>query len=194
MKRGERQPWWSRVIPDLQLATSDDLTYECDGNLGNPAPVDCTHIEWDQLGSTSSSPSDVLTIAPGTVRFFHSSTCYLAISASVPLTLTWEQIRTAAKMLLTICVTGPLQSATPQGGRAYYKQPQKSLSGRKEKERSFIGRSGRPPLTPLNALALHANLTLFQQTERWTSPTGEVDSCTWKAIMDGIPVSHCSIS
>ena len=193
MKRGERQPWWSRAIPDLQFATSNEMAYECDSNLGNPAPVNCMHIEWDQLGSTGSSPSDILTIAPGTVEFFHSDTCYLAISASVPMTLTWEQIRTAAKTLLSICVTGPLQAATPQGGKAYYKQPQKGLSGREEKERRSInGRSGGPPLTPLNALAPHTNLTLFQQTERWTSPIGELDSCTWKAIVEGTPVSCCS--
>ena len=34
------------------------MTYECDENLGAPRPVDCSQLEYSQLGA----PSDTFTI------------------------------------------------------------------------------------------------------------------------------------
>ena len=192
MNRGANRRWWERVtVADPEPTTSDEMAYKCDKNLGSPTPVDCTYMQWDQLGAMS---SDTLTLAPGAVQFLHSNACYLAISASVALTLTWEQIRTAVANLLSIYVTGPLLGGTTQGGgRAHYQQP-RTLS-----RRSIPGMDGRRrrnsngprPISPWKALPLHANVTLFQQTENWAGPGGGLDTCTWKAVEEGSPVMRC---
>ena len=63
MRRGGTTPWWT-----LPLQKSE-MTYECDSSLGSPPIVDCTQVEWQQLGAAS----DSLTLGPGKVTFFHSS-------------------------------------------------------------------------------------------------------------------------
>lgn len=171
MSRGGTTPWWKPASD-----ASDEMTYECDAGLGSPSSIDCSKIEWSQLGP----PSDTVSVGPGRVTFLHSNTCYLAISASVALLLTWEQIRAAVSALMNVCVQHPF--GNPQGGRAYYgHQPPPRVSGRNAK---------RGP-TGLNALPPHANITVFQQKEVWTNPEAELNTCTWKAVAKGLSVTAC---
>ena len=68
---GSTITWWK----GLSLSwTSDEMAYECDASLGSPSDVDCSNIEWNQLGPTSlSPPSEVVSVGPGVVQFLHSS-------------------------------------------------------------------------------------------------------------------------
>ena len=172
MTRGGKTPWWQPASD-----ASDEMTYECDAGLGSPPSIDCSKIEWSQMGPAS----DTVSVGPGQVTFLHSNTCYLAISASVALLVTWEQIRAAVSALMSVCVQHPF--GPPQGGRAYYgpQPPPRQVSGRKVK---------RGP-TGLNALPPHANITVFQQNEAWTNPEAELNTCTWKAVSKGSPVTTC---
>ena len=68
MTRGGTTTWYQKS------PGPDEMTYECDANLGAPPPVDCTQIEWNQLGPASvSPPSDTITVGPGVVEFLHQS-------------------------------------------------------------------------------------------------------------------------
>ena len=102
--------WWT----SLTFKGFDNTTYECDAALGSPAAVDCTEIEWQQL----MPDSDHLEVGPSQVLFLHSKTCYLSVSATVALVLSWEQIRVALTTLLNACVQNPYN--LQKGGRAYY--------------------------------------------------------------------------
>ena len=112
MGRGNNIPWWDF---DPDAATHDEMNYECDANLGRPSRVDCTQIEWNQL----TPASDTLTVGPGNALFLHSNTCYLAVSASIGIVLSWNQVRTAVAALTAMCVQAPF--GPPQGGRAYHR-------------------------------------------------------------------------
>ena len=57
-------PYW-RAIP----LASDDMVYECDDTLGHPAEVDCSQLEYSQLGPDL----DTIQVEPGIVRFLTSS-------------------------------------------------------------------------------------------------------------------------
>ena len=63
MQRGGSSPWWTRSNAD-----SDEMTYECDGNLGSPQEVDCAQVEYQLDGL-----SDTIQIGPGEVKFLSSS-------------------------------------------------------------------------------------------------------------------------
>ena len=41
--------WWDY----LPSSSSDDMTYECNAQLGSPHPVDCSKLEYSQLGAES---------------------------------------------------------------------------------------------------------------------------------------------
>lgn len=185
--KSSSRPWWQDqetcINPrqgaprqNAQLA-SEEMSYNCDANLGNPAPQDCFQIEWSQLPS-----SDTLHVGPGLATFLHQNSCYLAITASVALVLTWEQIRAAVNSLFNVCVHHPYNPV--QGGRASYKPP-RQVSGRRKRRDGVSG---------LNALPPHANITVFQQLEAWTDMSRELKSCTWKAVTEGGPVSRCHTS
>ena len=68
---GSTITWWK----GLSLPSAfDEMTYECDASLGSPSDVDCSNVEWNQLGPTSlSPPSEVVSVGPGVVQFLHSS-------------------------------------------------------------------------------------------------------------------------
>ena len=171
-------PWWNYQLP----STPTDMTYECDDNLGSPTSADCTQIEWHQLGPFAGQP-DTMTVRSGVTTFLHSNTCYLAISATMTLVLTWEQIRAAASALIGVCVQHPYQPS--QGGRAYYgTQPQQS-SRRRKRQAAVNG---------LNALPPGATLAVFAQREPWTTQAGELNSCTWHAVLNRHSVTTCSTS
>ena len=64
MERGADTTWW-----DYRLTALDDtMTYECDAKLGDPSTVDCSQLEYSQLGIAS----EFVTIGPATVKFVHS--------------------------------------------------------------------------------------------------------------------------
>ena len=68
MSRTGQTAWWT------EAASPDEMTYECDADLGSPLLTECTQIEWNQLGPASvSPPSDTVTVGPGVVQFLHSS-------------------------------------------------------------------------------------------------------------------------
>ena len=166
MQLGGRIPWWA---PETD--SSSEMSYECDVGLGSPSMTDCAQLQWSQLGP----PSDTVAIGPGQVTFLHLNACYLAISASVALVLTWAQVRAALLTLFGVCVYNPAGPA--QGGRAYFTTRPK-------------GRSR--DLTSSNALPPHANVTIFEQSELWTNPTNELHSCTWRAVKNGLSVKTCN--
>lgn len=176
MRRGSGQPWWS---PQNAVA-SNEMSYQCDAGLGSPATVDCAHIEWDQLIPLS----DTLTVGPRAgVTFLHSNTCYLAISSTIPLTLTWNQVRAAVSALMSICIHNPFQAS--HGGRAYYSHPSHQIGKRGRQRRNS-------EVTGLNALPPHANITIFEQSQPWTDPAGELRTCAWQAVLKGHPVTPCN--
>ena len=176
MTRGSSAQSWNGRNTHIFPSAVDEMTYECDSNLGNPAIADCAHIEWTQLGH----PSDSLTVGPE-ATFFHSNTCTLAISAAVTIVLLWQQIQTALAMLMDTCIQFPYQP--PRGGRGYYNPQPVKVSRLKDKRQSSV--------TGLNALPPHANITIFEQREGWTNASAELDSCTWKAALEGQPTKPC---
>ena len=61
---GSGQTWWTSVP-----ASANEMTYECSPDLGSPAPADCAHVEWSELG-----PDDeTISLAEGAVKFLSSS-------------------------------------------------------------------------------------------------------------------------
>ena len=180
MQRGGTTAWWTR----FSNHAPGEMKYECDTALGSPSPVDCSQVEWSQLGSTN-SPSNTISIGPE-VMFLHSNTCYLAISSSVAVALKWDQIRTAMATLMNICIQHPYQAS--QGGRAYSALPAK---GSKSARRDWKGKRQNNDLTGLNALPPLVNILMFEQQEAWTNPTAELHTCTWSAVKSGKAVSTC---
>ncbi|MCJ1233974.1 hypothetical protein MMC14_001932 [Varicellaria rhodocarpa] len=182
--RGSPQPWYTRAI----AAAEDTMTYECDAGLGNPAVEDCSQIRWDQV----KPGGDSLAVAPGKGVFLHQNTCTLAITASLALTLTWAQIQTALSALLGLCVANPSQD-TPQGGRAYYSPPAPALNdpqqnnGKQHREEKRDG----APLSGLNALPPHANITIFQQKSTFQNDaSAEEKTCAWGAVVKGESIAQ----
>ena len=180
---GGGNPWWIpyRGNTAENLAASNKMIYECDALLGAPSAVDCDHIEWSELAPDS----DTLYVAPGVVTFLHQNSCYLAVTASTALTLTWQQIRVALDTLLHACIENPV--STSSGGRAFYGAPKSPLGT----NGNFKNRR-RDEVTMLNALPPPVTLTVFQQTEPWTSTMGELISCTWKAVQNRVSITTCS--
>ena len=64
MQGDDGSTWWEN-----NDGAVDEMSYECDANLGSPLAVDCDQIEWSQLSSTS----DTLALAADQVKFFHQS-------------------------------------------------------------------------------------------------------------------------
>ncbi|MCJ1228496.1 hypothetical protein MMC12_005157 [Toensbergia leucococca] len=176
MLSGSLRSWWS--MDASSSAVPDEMTYECDPKLGSPATVDCAHIEWSELGN----PSDTFEVRPGDVKFLSSNTCVLAISAAIPLVLTWAQVQIALSALMSICIQHPLQAS--QGGRAYFGVSTTQLSGRRARKRDN--------LSGLNALPPHANLTLFAQQEPFLGGASEANTCTWQSVVQGMAVDSCT--
>ena len=201
-RRGE--PWWGSPLTKARAGTlldaDDQMTYECDAHLGSPSPTDCSYLEYTELGSDG----DTVYVDPGAVTFLHQGSCSVAISSSIPILLTWQQIRLAISALIGVCVLDPLKMT--QGGRAYYGKPQSLVvNGRRRKKRGqyIVSKKEREKekewrekrgLSGFNALPPHATITLFQQNETWPSngAIGELESCTWKAIEQGLTISRCT--
>ena len=61
MERGSSETWWS-----TSTDPPDEMAYECDAKLGSPAVVDCTKIQYQDLGLAS----DSVQIGPGTPKLF----------------------------------------------------------------------------------------------------------------------------
>ncbi|MCJ1235133.1 hypothetical protein MMC14_003097 [Varicellaria rhodocarpa] len=92
----------------------DEMTYDCDANLGAPSAVNCLNINYSQL----EAPSTKIMIGPGTPKVLSLDECNVVVSANSNIVITWDQIRLALEGLLLFCVSRPWQSSI--GGRAYY--------------------------------------------------------------------------
>ena len=204
--RGKVPSWW---IPEItppttnakakpndltflnSIVTESEVNYECDPQLGSPSLTDCTSLQTHDLGPDS----DTLQIRPGDVTFLHQNTCTTAITSSIPLVLTWEQVRWALAALITTCMLRPSSSAkgSSLGGRAFH-ELQRPIKDKRScgKRDSGTSRRRRKRREMRDALPLHANVTLFQQQEPWKGEGVEQDSCTWKAVVRGVSVGSCS--
>ena len=142
-------PWWAGKITPQR--PKDQMTYECDAKLGAPAAVDCSRLEFSELGPDS----DSMRIAPGVSKFLSSNTCNVIISASISVVLTWAQIKAALETLVNICVMHPLVPA--RGGRAH--------QGTETITQSVFSRDRprkRDAVSGLNALPPGCNISVFQ--------------------------------
>ena len=64
-------PWWcyNCGFGDYHGQGQQHMAYECDASLGAPSPVDCSQLDYSQLGI----PSDTVTIGPGAPKVLVSS-------------------------------------------------------------------------------------------------------------------------
>ena len=174
MQRGGTTPWWN-----LQTDSSDgQVHYECDTWLGNPSANDCTQIEWSQLEPAG---SDSVVVGPQSPTFLHQNTCFLAISSTSSIILTWTQIQTAVEALVNICIQAPVEAAS--GGRAFYEQTPAKRTNRERRDGGITG---------LNALPPGVTIYIFEQQETWINNVAELTSCTWEAVFKQLPVSRCA--
>ena len=145
MTCGRLANWWDPF-------ESSEMTYECDASLGNPRLSDCIQLAYSELGPLS----DMLAVGPGVTKVLSSDTCHAAISASVPVVITWDQVKTAMMALVSTCINNPLHST--QGGRAYYNSKVAVMgssrpTGRRRKRK-------RTPTTAIDVLPPHVNITI----------------------------------
>ncbi|KAL9120123.1 MAG: hypothetical protein Q9187_003327 [Circinaria calcarea] len=133
MHTAGRQPWWQHL--SRSPSHPDQMTYACDANLGSPPEVDCSRLEYSELGA----PSDTVAIVPGIPKVLFSQVCTLAISSPIPITVTWAQVSAALEALIGICVSGPLKRT---GGRAYYAAQGTVIPNRGRQKRSDSRVSG----------------------------------------------------
>ena len=125
------------------------MSYECEPKLQSPLPLDCEKFEYSGLGA----PTEKMTVGPEAPHLFSLGTCSLAISATVQLVLTWQQVKAALGSLILECITHPLHH--PMGSTAHFNIPGSSTS--------ILSRSvPHSALNGLNALPPHANITLFR--------------------------------
>ena len=187
MKRS-RDPnfWWglANKYHHSKASNSEKTTYECDSMLGNPKPVDCSHLQYSAFPI---GVDESIQVQPGEPKFLHSESCSIGISSRIPVTLTWERIKAAVNDLVEICVNDPRITAV--GGRAYYSDRKPgSIGGNgelKRQEQNVTGSGGLPP---------GANITLFQQVEQvpaGTSADDELNSCTWQEAVQRQDVRQC---
>ena len=178
MNRNDQKPWWN--VPGAE--TDVDMTYACDVRLGGPDIVDCSKLEYYMGGSSS----DEITIGPGATTFFHSDTCNVAISATVTMSLSWAQIKSALDMLINLCVGNPMLASV--GGRAYFgyqNLDDMGQGGRKKRDSNINSFDALPP---------HANITVFQQFESFVNVARQSLTCTWQHVLLGQNVRSCGIT
>ena len=111
MTRGGGYFWYQGLRNTID-ANNDQMAYVCDANLGHPAQIDCSKLQYSEIGP----PSDTITIRPGAPQILNSGTCNVAISADSSTVLAWAEIKSAINTLIEICVDNPLDRS--QGGRA----------------------------------------------------------------------------
>ncbi|KAL9112213.1 MAG: hypothetical protein Q9187_007809 [Circinaria calcarea] len=146
LDREGESSWWQNLRSER--FRRNEMVYECDAKLGTPVSAHCNQLEYSQLGPLS----DTIIVGPGLDKLLSLKTCHVAITASIKLVLTWDQIKVALDRLINQCVLHPLKPTV--GGRAYYGvQSLHRLHGR--------GGQRRKTLNGLNALPRHANITLY---------------------------------
>ena len=166
MDMGSPGPWWQ-----LGQAVQDNMDYECDATLGAPKEVDCSKLQYSQLGGGG---QDSVMVGPGTTKVIESGkfgksfifwllsieierlgvsvqpcanlqvsigTCDVSITASQPTTITWQQIQVAVKILVDFCVGNPIRSSI--GGKAHYGQDG-TISGLTKRSEKRSMRRGPP--------------------------------------------------
>ena len=123
----------------------DEMSYDCDANLGAPSAVNCANIDRSQLGA----PSDTIMIGPGAPKVLALGECNVAVSADSHIVIGWDQVRWALEGLLLFCVSRPWKGSV--GGRAYHNaQPDFAVSGsvKKKKKRAGGGKLSGKSLAP----------------------------------------------
>jgi len=155
---------------------------------------------------------------------FPADTCQVAISAATAITLNWRQIRIAMDTLFNVCVSHPFFPGTGgrayYGPQPPVSRPARIKGRQATGDQCGIDQcglledpniSGRLPpkrklhevcdhkLTAsdnlgLNALVPGANITVFKQPQPFVNSTGELDTCTWEAILQGRPIDSCANS
>ncbi|MCJ1241062.1 hypothetical protein MMC14_009066 [Varicellaria rhodocarpa] len=144
MLEGRISNWWDGEPADPSL-----VIYECDSKLGNPTKSDCTQLEYSQLGP----PSDTLAVGPEVAKLLSSNTCHVAISSSIPVMLTWDQVKIALQGLVLTCIENPMYPS--RGGRAFYKNQGTPLQSKRTGQWRKRGTA-----TVFDALPPHVNLTI----------------------------------
>ncbi|MCJ1227785.1 hypothetical protein MMC12_004444, partial [Toensbergia leucococca] len=124
MLAGGQKPWWKYRENQDTTTQNDEMAYECDANLGAPSEIDCTRLEYSELGV----PSDTVTILAGIPKMLFSGMCNLAISTLVTITITWAQVSAALDTLIDYCVSTQRPAL---GGKAYYKSSNNNRGRRK---------------------------------------------------------------
>ena len=175
-----RISWWRS-----QPRNSNQMMYQCDAGLGTPSLYDCIQVQSSQINYLG----DSLAVGPGIVHFLHSNTCFVAVSATVDLVLTWSQVRIAIATLVGTCINTPYHT-TSLGGKAYHRAIPSSPQSNSHKARKK--RKSVDELTGLNALPPAANVTIFEQLEPWTNTSDEMRSCTWLAVSSEHSVRSCA--
>ena len=66
---GASGTWWQLAFSTPIKPLVDDMSYQCDAKLGNPREVDCSQLEYSQLGPLS----DSISIRPGAPKILSSS-------------------------------------------------------------------------------------------------------------------------
>ena len=134
MLAGGQKPWWKYRENQDTTTQNDEMAYECDANLGAPSEIDCTRLEYSELGV----PSDTVTILAGIPKMLFSGMCNLAISTLVTITITWAQVSAALDTLIDYCVSTQRPAL---GGKAYYKSSNNNRGRRKRVTSQVSGRS-----------------------------------------------------
>ena len=170
-------PWYEGVFSEP--APVNEMINERESRLGSPLPLDCGKLEFPGLEALT----DTVKVGPGADRFFSLGTCGLAVSATVQLVPTWQQIKTALNSLVAECITHPLKP--PVGGRAYFNPPGASAS-------VSLRRYSDSSLNGLNALPPHTNITLFRRAEIGSHTTANLlKTCAWQQVIEGGNVNSC---
>ena len=79
MRPAGKTPWWQQV-PDA----AEEMTYECDAELGAPMAVDCAKVEYGELGLDDTTFS----VTKGLAKVLSSGQCSRCLDDSRPSVLT----------------------------------------------------------------------------------------------------------
>lgn len=186
-----QEKWWDPIV-----SSASEMTYICDATLGSPAAVDCEKLLYQGFGAGN----QIVSLRPGSPKFFTEGTCSLAVSTTVPLKIVWDQITAAFESLLDLCVESP--PIKSRGGRASFGFLSDAMilndllimdfptGGKKARDlvhRVVFDNTTVGNITGLNALPPGANLTIWKNGGNLANLR-----CEFAAASQGKPVSLCS--
>ncbi len=196
MVRGGHISWWFDALDDTSETDSNEgtladtadsippsdtagkdagkMTYLCDGNLGEPQPVDCEKLSWSGL----KAPDVIETLKPETPAVYTSGTCAFGVSSPVALSISWAHLLTAFETINTLCVQSPMK--TVKGGRAYFgaQSVDSWINGKRDSVGGVNGSEALPP---------GVNVTVWKHgIVRNVDPV-----CEWQLAMNGKDIRQC---